>query len=110
MGSGAKGIAPFFLLKRLSLYFHRPLPLASKPGNAFGADRLICPEPVTRQKAMIAYRLLYFRSSVLEDWELLQVDSLMEALQTASARAPDLTVELWSQRKKVAIFRPVRHH
>lgn len=59
---------------------------------------------------MISYRLLYFRSSVLEDWELLEADNLMDALQAASARAPDLTVELWSNRKKVAIFRPVSHH
>jgi len=57
-----------------------------------------------------AYRLLYFRSSVLEDWELLRAADLMEALQTASARAPELTVELWSDRRKVAIFRPVSRH
>ena len=58
----------------------------------------------------MAYRILYFRSSVLEDWELLEVGSLMEALQTASSRAPDLTVELWSDRKKIAVFRPVNRH
>jgi hypothetical protein len=58
---------------------------------------------------MIEYRLLYFRSSVLEDWELLESETLLDALQAASARAPDLTVELWTARKKVAIFRPVRH-
>jgi hypothetical protein len=58
---------------------------------------------------MIAYRLLYFRSSVLEDWESLEAETLLEALQAASARGSDLTVELWSERKKVAIFRPVRH-
>ncbi len=57
-----------------------------------------------------AYRILYFRSSVLEDWELLQADDLMAALQTASAKAPDLTVELWSDRKKIAVFRPVNRH
>ena len=59
---------------------------------------------------MTAYRILYFRSSVLEDWKLLQTESLMEALQTASASAPDLTVELWNERKKVAVFRPVNRH
>ncbi len=59
---------------------------------------------------MMAYRLLFFRSSVLEDWELLEADDLMHALQTASARAPDLTVELWSERKKIAVFRPVNRH
>lgn len=60
--------------------------------------------------AMSTYRILYFRSSVLEDWEVLDTDDLMQALQTASARAPDLTVELWSERKKVAVFRPVHRH
>ena len=59
---------------------------------------------------MIAYRLLYFRSSVLEDWELLEADSVMEALQTASARAPELRVELWAEQKRVAVFRPVNRH
>jgi hypothetical protein len=59
---------------------------------------------------MTAYRLLFFRSSVLEDWELLETDDLMQALQTASARAPELTVEMWSARKKVAVFRPVNRH
>jgi hypothetical protein len=59
---------------------------------------------------MIEYRLLYFRSSVLEDWELLESDDLMQALQTASARAPELRVELWAERKRVAVFRPVNRH
>jgi hypothetical protein len=59
---------------------------------------------------MRLYRILYFRSSVLEDWETLEVESLMAALQTASARAPDLTVELWGDRKKIAVFRPVNRH
>ena len=59
---------------------------------------------------MMAYRLLYFRSSVLEDWELLECASLMEALHIASTRAPELTVELWSGRKKAAIFRPINRH
>jgi hypothetical protein len=59
---------------------------------------------------MIAYRVLYFRSSVLEDWETLEAETLLEALQAASSRAPDLTVELWGARKKIAVFRPVHRH
>jgi len=59
---------------------------------------------------MMAYRILYFRSSVLEDWETLEADNLLDALQAASARAPDLTVELWGDRKKIAVFRPVNRH
>ena len=59
---------------------------------------------------MTAYRLLYFRSSVLEDWETLQAETLLEALQAASSRSPDLTVELWGDRKKIAVFRPVNRH
>jgi len=59
---------------------------------------------------MRSYRILYFRSSVLEDWETVEVECLMDALQTASARAPDLTVELWGDRKKIAVFRPVNRH
>ncbi len=59
---------------------------------------------------MMAYRLLYFRSSVLEDWETLEAGNLLDALQAASGRAPDLTVELWGDRKKIAVFRPVNRH
>jgi hypothetical protein len=59
---------------------------------------------------MMAYRILYFRSSVLEDWETLEADNLLDALQAASSRAPDLTVELWGDRKKIAVFRPVNRH
>jgi hypothetical protein len=59
---------------------------------------------------MTSYRILYFRSSVLEDWQLLEAETLMEALQIASSSAPDLTVELWNERKKVAVFRPVNRH
>jgi hypothetical protein len=70
--------------------------------------RAEAPEPAGNTGRV--YRILYFRSSVLEDWELLKTTNLMEALQTASARAPDLTVELWSERKKVAVFRPVNRH
>ncbi len=54
------------------------------------------------------YRLLYFQDNVLVEWEALEVDDPMAAIETASARTPHLTVELWSDRQKVAVFRPAR--
>jgi hypothetical protein len=75
------------------------------------SDRLATAQMPDPEGAVpLVYRILYFRSSVLEDWEMLEARDLMDALQTASSRAPDLTVELWGDRKKIAVFRPVNRH
>ncbi len=55
----------------------------------------------------MTYRLLCFESTVLVEWEELEVQDPLKALEIASARCPALTVELWSDGKKVAIFKPV---
>jgi hypothetical protein len=56
--------------------------------------------------AAVTYRLLCFQNNVLVEWEVLPATEAMEAIELASSRAPHLTVELWSDRKKIAVFKP----
>jgi len=55
----------------------------------------------------LTYRLLCFEANVLVQWEELEVQDPLRAIELASSRCPSLTVELWSSGKKIAIFKPV---
>lgn len=54
---------------------------------------------------MAEFRVLYFRDTVLVDWEVLHSDDVVEAVQHASAKASELTAEVWSEQRKVAVIR-----
>ena len=50
---------------------------------------------------MQVFRVLYFRDSVLEHAEELEVRDVLDAIEKASAKAPDLRAEVWSEEKRV---------
>ena len=51
--------------------------------------------------AMQVFRILYFRDSVLECAEELEVRDVLDAIEKASAKAPELRAEVWSEEKRV---------
>jgi hypothetical protein len=55
-----------------------------------------------------AFKLLYFRGSRLDRFEIIEADGPVEALQEAANRPSDDLVELWADDRKLATFRPVR--
>jgi hypothetical protein len=59
---------------------------------------------------MAKYRLLYFSTNRLERWEEFEADTFVGAVQIASERAGDEPVELWSERGRIATFRPRRQY
>lgn len=59
---------------------------------------------------MAKYRILYFLANRLERWEEIEADTFVGAVQIASERAGDELVELWSERGRIATFRPRHHH
>jgi len=74
---------------------------------------LVETEPSTASRwKKLTYRILFFESNVLVAWEELDVADHLSAIEIASSRYPERTVELWSERRKVAVFRPAatRHH
>lgn len=50
---------------------------------------------------MQVFRILYFRDSVLECAEELEVRDVLDAIEKASAKAPELRAEVWSEEKRV---------
>ena len=50
---------------------------------------------------MQIFRILYFRNSVLEHAEELEVRDVLDAIERASAKAPDIRAEVWSEEKRV---------
>lgn len=55
---------------------------------------------------METFQILYFRESVLEDTETIEALDLLEAIERASGRPPDLRAEIWSEKGKVGIVGP----
>jgi hypothetical protein len=51
---------------------------------------------------MPTFQLLYFRDSVLENAEEVEVRDVLEAVQATAGRSADLRVEIWSEHRKVA--------
>jgi hypothetical protein len=51
---------------------------------------------------MPTFHLLYFRDSVLEHAEEVEVCDVLEAVQETAGRSADLRVEIWSENRKVA--------
>jgi hypothetical protein len=52
------------------------------------------------------FRILYFRESVLEHSEEVEVRDVLEAIDKASAKAPELSVEVWSDQGRVGMIGP----
>jgi hypothetical protein len=59
-------------------------------------------------QAMTEFRLLYFRGSQLDHFELLDAPDELTAVHRAAERPSDDLVELWSDRGRIALFRPAR--
>jgi hypothetical protein len=51
---------------------------------------------------MPTFQLLYFRGSVLEHGQEVEVRDVLEAVQETAGRPADLRVEIWSENRKVA--------
>ena len=63
---------------------------------------------------MAAFRIFYFRHSVLDHAEELEARDLLAAIEKLSGTPPDLSAEIWSDKGKVGIVGPTRgagkHH
>jgi hypothetical protein len=59
---------------------------------------------------MANYRLLYFLGGQLDHWEMIEAIDHMGALEEAAGRPSQGLMELWSERGKVASFKPVGTH
>ena len=55
---------------------------------------------------MQRFRILYFRESVLEHSEEVQVRDVLDAIEKASGKAPDLRAEVWSGNGRVGEIDP----
>jgi hypothetical protein len=56
---------------------------------------------------MATYRIFYLRGGgLLDGTEEVVSDDLVTAARTASSKHPQLTAEIWSEDRKVAIVRP----
>ena len=51
---------------------------------------------------MQTFRILYFRESVLERSEEIQVCDVLEAIEAATGKRADLRAEVWSGEKRIA--------
>ena len=47
------------------------------------------------------FRILYFRENVFERSEEIEVTDILEAIEVASAKPPDLRAEVWSDKGRV---------
>jgi hypothetical protein len=60
---------------------------------------------------MSTYRIFYLRGGgLLDDAEEVACDDLVTAAKAASSKHPQLTAEIWSESKKVAVVRPCPPH
>ena len=50
------------------------------------------------------FRLIYFRDNVLQYAELVHVRDVLEAIEKASGKPPELRVEVWSERGRVGLL------
>ena len=53
---------------------------------------------------MQTFQILYLRQNVLEQSETVEVDDILEAIDHALARTPQLTAEIWTEKGKVAVL------
>ena len=56
---------------------------------------------------MQKFRVLYLRHNKLEHSESLTGLDLLEVIEKASKRVPDLSAEIWSERGRVGIVEPL---
>lgn len=61
-----------------------------------------------RWNRMPAFRIFYFRHSVLESAEEVEARDLLAAIQKVSGKPADLRAEIWSDKGKVGIVGPTR--
>jgi len=63
---------------------------------------------------MAAFRIFYFRHSVLDHAEEMEAQDLLAAVEKLSGTPADLSAEIWSDKGKVGIVGPTRgagkHH
>lgn len=57
---------------------------------------------------MPAFRIFYFRHSVLDSAEEVEACDLLQAIQKVSGKPADLRAEIWSDKGKVGIVGPTR--
>jgi hypothetical protein len=55
---------------------------------------------------MQTFRILYFRESVLEHSEEIEVRDVLDAIEKASRKPPDLRAEVWSGNGRVGEIDP----
>ena len=55
---------------------------------------------------METFRILYFRESVLEHAEEVEVRDVLEAIDKACGKPTDFTAEVWSEKGRVGIVGP----
>ena len=58
---------------------------------------------------METFRLLFFRGSLLERAEEVRAGNVVEAIQGAFGRPPELRVEVWNERGRIAIIGQRQH-
>ena len=56
---------------------------------------------------MANYRLLFFRGGQLDHWESIEASDHIAALEEAGQHPSEGLMELWSERGKVASFKPM---
>lgn len=59
---------------------------------------------------MQTFRILYFRESQLESTEKVRVRDVLEAIDKASRKSPELSAEVWSDKGRVGIIGPTPGH
>jgi len=61
---------------------------------------------------MSTYRIFYLEGGgLLNDTEEVVSNDLVTAAKTASSKHPDMTAEIWSEDRRIAVIRPnPRHH
>ena len=57
-----------------------------------------------RYGRMETFQLLYFRGSVLEEAQEVQVRNVLEAIEMTAGQPPDVRVEIWSDKGRVALI------
>lgn len=58
---------------------------------------------------MAKFRIVFLRESILEASEVIETEDLLKAVQKASSDRLDVTAEIWSCGRKVAVIRPFEY-
>jgi hypothetical protein len=61
---------------------------------------------LSRWARVPVYNILFLRENVLEKAEKVKVTDVLAAVRCASGQAPDVSVEVWFGRRRVAIIKP----